>query len=899
MTVQRADTFARANVSGGWGTATDGNAWNVGAGSSTLSVTSDEGIIASSSASSFLTLGGSLATADGEALFRFARADTTNTIGTLLRWTDSNNFYLSFLDGSGNLKLYKKVAGTATVINALTFSTTANTFYWMRFRVQGTTLEQRVWQDGTAEPSAWTYSATDTSLSGSGGSANSVGLYGYSNGLDNSYDSYQVDDLATGGVALAGESDGVSTASAALTVSHPLSGASNGVATASASLSVPQTLAGASNGISTASAALTAGYPGTGIGDLIVSTKSQTWSGGPAGSPGTETDLTYTDPAGDGWAVGLIPTYGGLALSSWYEVASGAQGVNQTSLTTNAPDGRMTVDVQSSGGVYTSSESTPFTLTELAPTGTAFRRYYQGAYGPDANGLNWRATVCVYPGDPGLLVTRFDLINPGGSPLALNASDDSIEVALIQGMQVADATWNYLNGGYGTVGGANVTPWPTASANGNPVSADPDYVYITPAASGGSTTIGQVTVKQQPTTAYAPAWSSPQLAVLLDSVHLKIKVFGDLAAIPASSTSTFYFLNALRRNLTAADAAAIAADYLAPGTPTVTSGSYTSYSYDEGVYLFAATGSGPTAALATTLDLSPAHVTTRYKPRLKITGWTGGEPALTWGGAALVNGVDYRHYVDTSTDTLYVQLYYDVVASGAGHGQRNNAALSITPAWVGTSAGVSTATATLTVAHALVGASAGASTASASLTVAHSLVGESDGVATASAALTVSHPLAGASSGVSTASATLLTGHGLSGESDGVSTASAALTINHNLGGASDGVSTASATLTHSVPLAGESDGQATASATLDVGAPPVQLAGLSAGQSTAVAILTIAQLLAGVAAGVSTASASLSVGIIVPPPPSGVSVALATAGPIGAAVALALAPGGVSVIGD
>lgn len=38
----------------------------------------------------------------------------------------------------------------------------ANTVYWARFRVQGSQQYAKVWTDGSAEPSAWTTSGTDT-----------------------------------------------------------------------------------------------------------------------------------------------------------------------------------------------------------------------------------------------------------------------------------------------------------------------------------------------------------------------------------------------------------------------------------------------------------------------------------------------------------------------------------------------------------------------------------------------------------------------------------------------------------------------------------------------------------------------------------------------------------------
>lgn len=41
-------------------------------------------------------------------------------------------------------------------------SFSANTWFWVRFRANGTNLKLRVWKDGTDEPSTWTLTATDS-----------------------------------------------------------------------------------------------------------------------------------------------------------------------------------------------------------------------------------------------------------------------------------------------------------------------------------------------------------------------------------------------------------------------------------------------------------------------------------------------------------------------------------------------------------------------------------------------------------------------------------------------------------------------------------------------------------------------------------------------------------------
>jgi hypothetical protein len=250
--------------------------------------------------------------------------------------------------------------------------------------------------------------------------------------------------------------------------------------------------------------------------------------------------VIYADSTSSGWAVSAIPDYGAAALSALYELDGASYTVNQTSLSTSTPDGHIHW-LEDVGATFAGSEDKPFTLTEQAPVGTPFRRYYKASFGPDANGFNWNVYVCIYPGDPGMIAYRFDCINPSGSAITLNnGSGDAMEVALLAGLQQTDGTWIPSNGGYGVVGGTNTVGWP-ATATG----ADPDYVYITPVA-GKGVSIGQMTVRQKPWTTISPAWTTPSLVYLQNTARLKLKVQGGLASFPGSTTSTVYLLNARR-----------------------------------------------------------------------------------------------------------------------------------------------------------------------------------------------------------------------------------------------------------------------------------------------------------------------------------------------------------------
>lgn len=61
-------------------------------------------------------------------------------------------------------KVHKYVAGAYTLLNIISKSA-ALEYWWIRMRIQGTSLKVKVWKDTYNEPSAWDYEATDSSLS--------------------------------------------------------------------------------------------------------------------------------------------------------------------------------------------------------------------------------------------------------------------------------------------------------------------------------------------------------------------------------------------------------------------------------------------------------------------------------------------------------------------------------------------------------------------------------------------------------------------------------------------------------------------------------------------------------------------------------------------------------------
>jgi hypothetical protein len=171
MTQLGKDTFVRSNQSG-WGTSSDGQTWSTASGTVTVSIASNEGHATSVTALSFMQLGSSTS-ANAEALVRVKVSDTNvSAAGIILRATGSTTFYRARLNSntsSQGVGIVKTVSGTSTNLFTGSFTVSTGTFYWCRFKVDGTQLYFKAWQDATAEPAAWSLSGTDSSITGAGG----------------------------------------------------------------------------------------------------------------------------------------------------------------------------------------------------------------------------------------------------------------------------------------------------------------------------------------------------------------------------------------------------------------------------------------------------------------------------------------------------------------------------------------------------------------------------------------------------------------------------------------------------------------------------------------------------------------------------------------------------------
>lgn len=194
MTTYNTDTFVRANVSGSWGTATDGSTW-VHTGSGTPNVTSNEGIIPSTPSNTDELYIGSTHT-DMEVLVRFSITSNVDTAAALLRYnsgTDSG--YWMGYDGqvsTGHIYITNNSSGTKTSLASGSMTLTNGTFYWVRAQAIGTALKVRIWQDGGSEPSTWNLTTTNSTYT-----SGYAGVVANSNGTGIKFDHFSSTSGAT------------------------------------------------------------------------------------------------------------------------------------------------------------------------------------------------------------------------------------------------------------------------------------------------------------------------------------------------------------------------------------------------------------------------------------------------------------------------------------------------------------------------------------------------------------------------------------------------------------------------------------------------------------------------------------------------------------------------------
>jgi hypothetical protein len=156
------DNFQRANQLY-WGMASDGQAWGEDAQQSpSFSISGDVGQIANGHGV-YNAIIGPMVT-DAEIVFNSTLSHFgPSHLGVVLRWTDANNWYKAYIDGS-QLILLKRVAGKISRLRSAAFTAQNGRSYSLRFRVAGSLLSARAGPTGRAEPTTWMVTATDTAL---------------------------------------------------------------------------------------------------------------------------------------------------------------------------------------------------------------------------------------------------------------------------------------------------------------------------------------------------------------------------------------------------------------------------------------------------------------------------------------------------------------------------------------------------------------------------------------------------------------------------------------------------------------------------------------------------------------------------------------------------------------
>lgn len=169
-TTLASDQFNR--LTSGFGTATDGQTWQIKAGSSTLAVDGAIGTITGSTTTNILLLGATNTLEDVSCMVNLSA--TGDTIGVIAFGSDASNFYA--LRYTSTLQLYKTVAGVETALgSAAAFTLSASTWYHLHLKVSEGVLYGNIWADGSAEPVSWMVTAADTALS-----SGAAGLYVHS-----------------------------------------------------------------------------------------------------------------------------------------------------------------------------------------------------------------------------------------------------------------------------------------------------------------------------------------------------------------------------------------------------------------------------------------------------------------------------------------------------------------------------------------------------------------------------------------------------------------------------------------------------------------------------------------------------------------------------------------------
>ncbi len=157
------DTFQRTDQSL-WGSSSDGRQWEGDANTSpSFSIANAAGRISNGQGSFNAVLGDPIADAEVLASGSVNQFTGNTNFGTVLRWTDGNNWYKALLDGT-HLNILKRVNGQSTTLESIHFTAQADRVYMLRFRAIGAMLFARAWRVDQTEPNRWLAITSDNSL---------------------------------------------------------------------------------------------------------------------------------------------------------------------------------------------------------------------------------------------------------------------------------------------------------------------------------------------------------------------------------------------------------------------------------------------------------------------------------------------------------------------------------------------------------------------------------------------------------------------------------------------------------------------------------------------------------------------------------------------------------------
>src|SRR5579883_2719393 len=531
----------------------------------------------------------------------------------IARLKDSNNYY-SFGLYSNTWYLKKRVAGNQTTITQGNFTYTSQ-FYTFTFSLQGSTISAAI--NGTTVTTV-----TDTSLSS--------GMIGFSTKAMSEIDNVIV------------TTNGVAPTPTPASTNTPTSTATTGP-TATNTPTPTATNTPTSGG---------GGGGSAGSAQLILT---------PSGS---DLILESLDASNNGWEVFFNHADGG-AITRTQEINNGVatdlqyQGILHSLVQSYVQTGGTFHANQDQAGQIIVLRNTPELVgIETISTNTTIH-------------ITWTYFYYFWPN--GQAYIQLSIQNTGTTPVRFT-SGDSIEINL-DGLIIGDYGDQSPQAWYVAPNGTVHSPVPVTVS-----STEANLFSMTPTIAGPTTGF----FLDKFTSWAAAGAASNGIRYLGNTTRSKMQWQGNLASLAPGQVLPFSLLLEFRRNMTQSQSVSFDSDYRTPSI-TVNTGTLDTtdnepvqqtlnngFNMDLGCYVISAASNHVNAQL----DLS-AGVTTRWAPRFKIVGWFKGAPTVTWGGQILTPGVDYNYVIDSATNTLYLQLNFDVVSGSPGAGQQANAPLDI------------------------------------------------------------------------------------------------------------------------------------------------------------------------------------------------------------------------------